>query len=253
MKLKPTERFTSRVDAYVKYRPSYPKALIDYLQTETGLTSQDIIADIGSGTGLLTKLFLDNGNKVYGVEPNKSMREAAENLLKEYKNFISVSGTAEATNLESGSVNLITAGQSFHWFEPIAAKQEFKRIAADRCKIFLIWNDRDIENDPLQKEYEAMLNQIPTYIETPTWKVEKINIHSFVLPARLKMASFDHFQIFDFESLTGRLLSSSYCPDEKSELFEKVKNDLQNIFDKYQRNGYIHFNYRTMLYFAEVK
>ena len=252
MKLKPTERFTSRVEAYVKYRPSYPQALIDYLKSEAGLTSRDTIADIGSGTGLLTKLFLDNANKVYSVEPNKSMREAAEKFLKNYQNFISIDGTAETTNLESGSVDFVIAGQAFHWFEPVATKQEFKRIARKSGKAVLIWNDRDTEHDPFQIEYEAVLMKLSEYAEVTHKNIDEAKISSFVSPLRFKTAAFAHFQILDFESLVGRLLSSSYCPDEKSEQFFETKNELQRIFDKHQTNGLIHFNYKTILYMAEL-
>ena len=252
MKLSPTERFTSRVEAYVKYRPTYPKEIIDYLKMESGLKSESIIADIGSGTGILTKLFLDNGNKVYGIEPNKSMRETAENYLKGYKNFISINGKAEATTLEPACVDFIIAGQAFHWFEPFSTKKEFKRVARQHCKAVLIWNDRDTENDPFQIEYEAVLNTLPEYVEVTHKNIDEEKISSFFSPSRFNTAVFCHFQILDFESLMGRLLSSSYCPDEKSEHFERIKNELHVIFMRHQENGFIHFNYKTMLYLTEM-
>src|SRR5580765_7216511 len=121
----PTTRFTTRVDNYVKYRPSYPAAIITLLETECGLTSESLVADIGSGTGLLTELFLKHGNKVFAVEPNAEMRAAGERLLARYPSFISVSATAESTTLEDNSIDLIVAGQAFHWFERAAAKVEF--------------------------------------------------------------------------------------------------------------------------------
>src|SRR4051812_26588364 len=103
----PTRRFSSRVENYVKYRPSYPAEVVELLAAECGLTPTALVADVGSGTGLLAELFLKNGNHVFGVEPNREMREAGERLLGSYANFTSVNGTAEATTLPDRSVDMI--------------------------------------------------------------------------------------------------------------------------------------------------
>src|SRR5689334_15561560 len=124
----PTLRFSNRVDNYSKYRPTYPSAVLDLLAAECGLTSNALIADIGSGTGLLAELFLTNGNRVVGVEPNREMRAAGERLLANAPGFTSVDGTAEATTLAAGSVDFVTAGQAFHWFDRALARVEFARI-----------------------------------------------------------------------------------------------------------------------------
>ncbi|MBA7619377.1 putative methyltransferase [subsurface metagenome] len=116
-KIDPKKRFSSRVENYIKYRPSYPLEIIDFLIEKKTLPEDTVIADIGSGTGILTKVFLDNGNQVYGVEPNKDMREAAEKFLQGYTNFSSLEGSAETTGLEENCIDLIIAGQSFHWFD----------------------------------------------------------------------------------------------------------------------------------------
>lgn len=252
MKLAPTERFTSRVEAYVKYRATYPTEIIKYLNSEAGFTSESIIADIGSGTGILTKLLLDHSNTVYGVEPNRAMRGAAENYLQDYKNFYSVEGTAENTNLESNSVDFVFAAQAFHWFEPTKTKQEFKRILRSGGKVVLIWNDRDTEHDPFQIKYEAILMRLPEYREVTHKNVDEEKLNAFVSPSLLHVVSFNHFQRLNFESLTGRLLSSSYCPDENSQLFEQIKNEMYEIFIQHQLGGYVKFNYKTMLYWTEL-
>ncbi|MFN7096842.1 MAG: class I SAM-dependent methyltransferase, partial [Gammaproteobacteria bacterium] len=122
---KATERFTETVQNYLKYRPSYPQEVLSFLVDECNLTKQSLIADIGSGTGFLSKLFLDYGNTVYGVEPNQAMREAVEDLLKRYNHFHSIDATAEATTLPDHSVDFITAGTAFHWFDFNKTKQEF--------------------------------------------------------------------------------------------------------------------------------
>ena len=252
MELSSTERFSSRVTTYLKYRPSYPKEIIGFLELNAGLKPESIIADIGSGTGFLSKLFLDNGNTVNCVEPNGAMREAAELLLKEYKNFISWSGTAESTGLDNSSVDFIIAGQAFHWFNPIETKKEFLRIISPGGKTVLIWNERDIENDEFQKEYDGILTKlIPQYSEVKHTDITIEKIKDFVSPLKLNTTVFNYEQVFDFDSLIGRLLSSSYCPDERSKLFHEVKDELFNSFNCHQTNGLIVFPYKTKLYWTK--
>ena len=110
----PTRRFSNRVEHYIRYRPSYPPAVIDCLEREFGLTAAYVVADVGSGTGILTELLLRHGNTVFGIEPNADMRAAAERLLREYPAFRSIAGVAERTTLPTASVDWITAGQAFH-------------------------------------------------------------------------------------------------------------------------------------------
>src|SRR5271167_2755126 len=104
------ERFSNRVDDYVRFRPGYPSGVIDVLRDECGLAPESVVADIGSGTGLLTQLFLENGNLVYGVEPNPAMRQAGEEFLQKYPDFRSVAGSAECTTLADASLDFIVAG-----------------------------------------------------------------------------------------------------------------------------------------------
>jgi ubiquinone/menaquinone biosynthesis C-methylase UbiE len=141
-----TTRFSDRVENYIKYRPHYPPEVIDYLQSQNVLADSSVIADIGSGTGISTEMFLNNGNTVYGVEPNKEMREAAERLLKDYKNFVSVNGTAEETTLKNKSIDIVTAGQAFHWFDIPKSKAEFKRILKDTGYVVLMWNNKQLSS-----------------------------------------------------------------------------------------------------------
>jgi len=145
-----TERFSNRVDNYIKYRPGYPQAVIETLAAECGLTSQSVIADIGSGTGILAEMFLKNGNAVTGVEPNREMREAGERLLSAYPRFTSVDGRAEATGLADASVDFVTAGQSLHWFDLKASRREFRRILKPSGWVAIVWNDRRDESPFMQ-------------------------------------------------------------------------------------------------------
>src|SRR6266480_5260535 len=124
----PKQRFSNRVADYRRYRPGYPPAVLDLLRIECGLRADHIIADMGSGTGLLSQLFLKNGHRVFGVEPNRQMREAGEEFLHRFEEFTSVPGSAEATTLGDASIDFVTAAQAFHWFERQAARREFRRI-----------------------------------------------------------------------------------------------------------------------------
>src|ERR1700732_4152215 len=122
------QRFSNRVADYVRYRPGYPAEVLTLLRTQCGLKSGHVIADIGSGTGFLSELFLKNGNRVYGIEPNEAMRQAGEEYLASYDGFASINGSAEATTLDDASIDFVSAGQAFHWFEPVVARHEFRRI-----------------------------------------------------------------------------------------------------------------------------
>ncbi len=138
----PAQRFSSRVDNYIRYRPSYPAAIVDTLERECRLTPEWVIADVGAGPGNLTRLFLDNGARVVGVEPNREMREAGERLLRGYPTYTAIAATAEATTLADTSVDLVTAGQAFHWFDQTRARQEFARILRAPRWVALVWNER---------------------------------------------------------------------------------------------------------------
>lgn len=68
-------------ETYAKYRPSYPQELLKYLCSEIGINKFSTIADIGSGTGILTRQLLNQCSKVYAIEPNDDMRKVAEKKL----------------------------------------------------------------------------------------------------------------------------------------------------------------------------
>ena len=153
----PTQRFSSRVDNYTRYRPTYPPAVIELLRDECGLTSSSVVADIASGTGIFTCMLLEDGNRVFGVEPNAEMRRAGEKDLAAYPNFTSVDGTAEATTLAAHSIDIVTAAQAAHWFRLDAARQEFVRILKPGGWAVLLWNQRRTGSTPFLRGYEQLL------------------------------------------------------------------------------------------------
>lgn len=243
-----TTRFSDRVDNYIKYRPSYPPEIIDYLKAQNILKVDSIIADIGSGTGISTEMFLKNGNKVYGVEPNKEMREAAERLLSGYINFSSIIGTAEETTLPISSLDLVTAGQAFHWFDIPKAVVEFKRILKPPGYVVLMWNVKQLDSTPFMTAYEDMLLTFGTDYKEVKHENLGEDIFKKFYTSGCEVMTFDNVQVFDFEGVKGRLLSSSYAPSPGHPDFEPLINKLRTIFDNYNENGKIRFEYVTQVY-----
>jgi SAM-dependent methyltransferase len=248
-----TTRFSSRVENYVKYRPGYPKAIVEFLRAECGLTPASLIADIGSGTGKLTELFLQNGNPVIGIEPNREMREAAERLLKDYPRFESVSATAEATTLGKHSLDFIVAGQAFHWFKREPTRQEFLRILKPGGWVALIWNDRKTDASPFLTAYEELLVTYAIEYRAVNHKnLDPTTIGSFFGPAGFMRATFPNAQTFDLAGLEGRLLSSSYAPESGHPKHLPMREALRVLFNEHQSNGQVVLECDTALYYGQL-
>jgi ubiquinone/menaquinone biosynthesis C-methylase UbiE len=246
------QRFTSRVDTYAKYRPGYPGEVVDLLKSECGLTSDSIIADVGSGTGILSEVLLKNGNEVLGVEPNSAMRAAGELLLKKYSRFRSIAGSAEATTLESSSIDLITVGQAFHWFDGPQARAEFVRVLKPQGFAVLIWNERRLDSTPFLRSYEELLLNYGTDYEQVSHLNAREEIARFFAPRAFELRSFPNVQHFDFESLRGRVMSASYTPEPGHPNFEPMIVRLREIFDSHRNNGAVTFEYDTKVYFGRL-
>lgn len=246
------ERFSNRVENYVKYRPGYPPEVLEIFRDEMNLTEDSVIADIGSGTGISAKVFLENGNSVYGVEPNAAMRAASENFLQDFPKFKSVDGTAENTALEDDSVDFVTAAQAFHWFDPAKTRAEFSRILRAKGYVVLIWNERLLDANDFLRDYEKLLIKYGSDYE----KVRHDNID----PNKLKeffqndfsRKTFRNVQTLDFDGLKGRLMSSSYMPTETDERFEPMVIELRALFDKYAENGRIELLYDTNIFYSRL-
>lgn len=248
-----TTRFSSRVDDYVKYRPHYPVEIIDLLAAKCDLTPESVIADIGSGTGILTKLFLDNGNPVVGVEPNREMREAGEEYLAEFARFNSVDGTSESTRLPAKTFDFIIAGQAFHWFDQTRSRAEFQRILKDEGFTVLVWNDRRVDATPFLRDYEALLNEFANdYKEVNHKNVQDKAVFTAFFGAPPSEAMFDNIQRFDLEGLIGRLNSSSYMPGIEDPRHAAMSARAKKIFDAHQVNGRVAFEYDTRVYYGRL-
>ncbi len=249
----PKSRFSSRVENYIKYRPGYPPGLIETLQVECGLLPDAVVADIGSGTGLLTRMFLGFGCRVYGVEPNAEMRAAGDRFLAEYPGFCSAAGSAENTGLADACADFVTAGQAFHWFDPSLARVEFRRILRPGGWIVLVWNERRTDSTPFLREYEALLQAFATdYNQVNHRNVEENpdTIPGFI-GGEYRVACLDNQQIFDYAGLEGRLLSSSYTPEQDSPAYRPMLEELSRIFQRYQQGNKVAIAYDTRIFYGQ--
>ena len=247
----PTQRFSSRVDNYVRYRPGYPAAVLDLLKKMCGLTPDSMIADIGSGTGIFTRMLLENGNRVFGVEPNTDMRMAAEKLLASFPCFTSVAGTAEATTLADYSVDFISVAQAAHWFDRDRARREFVRILKPRGWTVLLWNERRTDSTPFLGEYEQLLLTYGTDYQEVRHERTTAEISAFFAPSEFQQRVFHMSQEFDYAGLEGRLLSSSYTPQPSDAKYASMLRELRRIFQAHQAEGRVSLEYDTRVYYGQ--
>lgn len=249
----PTMRFSNRVDNYVKYRPRYPREVIETLQRECGLESPALVADIGSGAGALAEIFLNNGNRVFAVEPNREMREAAERLFGNHPGFYSVDGRAESTNLESGSVDFVVVGQAFHWFDVRETRREFLRILTPSGWAMVVWNEREFETSPFLVAYDQLLQRYaPDYDREKHKQVYDTELGDFFGPGGFMERTFSCRQELDFAGVAGRMQSSSYTPEPGHPNYERMIAELSKIFHANEVNGRVTFEYITRMYYARL-
>lgn len=243
-----TERFSDRVEQYARYRPRYPNALLDFLASK--IPSPATIADIGSGTGILSDQLLQFGYQVMTVEPNKPMREAAERALSGRHGFTSVDGTAENTSLPSSSADAITCAQSFHWFDRAKCRTEFDRILRPQGVIALIWNDR-ARQDPLMEQYDELLTTfVPEYPNCSHRRVSTTDVQAFFSDGWFELFTFPNHQFLTRDQFLGRLISSSYVPLAGEPGHDQLIQACNTLFDRFAANDSIHFRYETQLYFG---
>jgi len=249
----PTQRFSSRVDNYVRYRPGYPADVLLLLKAECGLTAESTIADIGSGTGILTRIFLENGNPVFGVEPNAAMRQAGEQLLMEFPRFTSVDGRAEATTFPDHSVDFVTAAQAAHWFDQQPTRHEFQRILKPGGWTVLVWNERSVDTTPFLRAYEQVLISYGTDYQDVRHERTTENLGTFFASYPFQERVFEMRQEFDYPALEGRVLSSSYAPAAGHPKHLPMLAELRRIFDENQVGGRVSMEYKTRVYYGRLE
>jgi ubiquinone/menaquinone biosynthesis C-methylase UbiE len=245
-------RFSSRAEAYAKYRPDYPSGLVKTLESECRLTTDSVVADVGSGTGILTELLLKNGYRVFGIEPNEAMRVFAEETLRDYRQFQSVDGSAEATALSDDSVDIVIAAQAFHWFDREKTKREFRRILKANGWVALIWNERRLDSTPFLRAYEDLLLQYGTDYHEVRHENVAVKLAEFFSPDEFKLVNLDNVQHFNLAAFQGRVASASYTPERGDPNFEAMATGLKRIFDEHNRDGTVTFEYDTRIYYGHL-
>jgi ubiquinone/menaquinone biosynthesis C-methylase UbiE len=247
-----TSRFSDRVENYVRYRPGYPRQVMETLRDECGLNPQHVVADIASGTGIWTRMLLQNGNPVFGVEPNAEMRAAGERLLASFPKFTSVEGTSEATSMPDHSVDFVTAAQAAHWFEREKARREFIRILKPGGWLVLLWNERLTDSTPFLRDYEHLLLTYGTDYQDIRHEHTTSSVNEFFDSAPFQERIFAMRQEFDYDGVEGRLLSSSYAPGPELAQHGPMLRELRRIFDAHAVAGRAAFDYKTRMYFGRL-
>ncbi len=253
-----THRFDKRAALYSKYRPGYPKEILDILRSEIGFSRDSTIGDIGSGTGLLSKLFLQNGNTVYGVEPNDEMRSNAEQTLSRFPGFLSVRGRAESSTLKDGSIDLITVGQALHWFDRDPTIREFARILKKNGHLCVLYNERNI-NDLFMKGYEDVVQKhardraevLDVWRDEP-WKED--NLSEFFHERKYRRFNLRNEQFLDLEGLMGRMMSASYMLNaDETERFNALNLDVSRLFKDWEKAGTVRLLYETIITLGRIR
>jgi SAM-dependent methyltransferase len=247
-----TRRFSSRVGNYALYRPGYPPVVIELLKKECGLRHESVVADIASGTGIFTRMLLEGGNRVYGVEPNPEMRRTGEQFLADYPNFVSVAGTAEATTLADHSIDIATAAQAAHWFDRAKARREFVRILKPGGWAMLIWNERQTDTTPFLRAYEKLLLEYGTDYKEVRHERTTAEIDGFFAPSPLRARDFEMRQALDYPGLEGRLLSSSYTPLPEHRNYAPMLGELRRIFAEHAVGSQVTLLYTTRVFYGQL-
>lgn len=247
-----TRRFAGRVAEYARWRPGYPPELLSLLRQDLGLRREDVVADVGSGTGLLTRLFLENGNPVVAVEPDPAMRRVAEEELGGDPSFHSVAGTAEDTTLDAESVDLVVAGQAFHWFDREAAREEFRRILRIPRRVALIWYTRVVEGSPFMEDLERLLLEHGTdYRSVRHDRIPRKELRRF-FSGGYRRSSLPHGQVLVREGLRGRLRSMSYLPAPGEPGHEDVIAEADRLFREHAEDGRVTIEYELEVHLGRL-
>ena len=241
--LEPTTRFNDRASDYVKYRPDYPAAAFDAMLAPPLPAACDA-ADVGAGTGISARQLADRNVRVIAIEPNGEMRDAAaRHPGVEWR-----AGSAEATGLPEGAVDLVLCAQAFHWFEPRVALAEFHRILRPGGRLALMWNSRDRE-DPLTLGYVEAIHAVQGEhpAERREFAAAEVDSEEFTAP---ELTTFPHHQLLDLEGLVGRALSASYVPKDGPRS-EELRALLQRLFEHHRdAHGSVTMRYVTKLFLS---
>jgi SAM-dependent methyltransferase len=244
------EIFGAKVADYVASRPDYPPALFDWLQAQGVLRAGTRAADVGTGTGLLTRDLLARGATVLAVEPNAAMRSACDHLLAGNPGYRSAAGQAEALPVADSSLELITAAQAFHWFDVPLARREFDRVLAPGAAVALIWNDR-VDDDALTRDTNRVFERFGGERRAAMLADEdRRAVDAFFAPQPAKLWHGDHRQTLDEAGLLALAFSRSYMPAPDAPEREAAAAAVREVFARHARDGRVTVRYRTVCHLA---
>ncbi len=247
------EKFTGKSAVYEKSRPGYPAACYTYLMETAGLTTGSRVADVGAGTGLFSRGLLERGLTVYAVEPNEDMRREAERLLSEVPDWHSFSGTAEHTGLPGQCVELVTAAQAFHWFDPDVFREECRRILKPAGFTALVWNHRDAES-PLVRENAAVCREYCPDFHGFSGGADhsQPRYADFFRGGLYETRRFSNDLFYTLEGFVGRNLSSSYAPRPGDGNYRPFIDAVTALFRRYEQNGRLRQPNVTVCHIGQV-
>ena len=253
-RMRPTERFSGLSENYALYRPDYPDEAIDFLIEKGNLDQSSLVADIGCGTGISTRLIAERGVSVIGIEPNQEMLsralEQAEQFNQTHGNKLEFrQAKAEETGLADGSIDLLLSAQAFHWFDKEKALKEFHRLLKYDCYCALMWNERD-ETDEFTRSYGDLLRSLTdaASVEIPRGRAGYALLASDLFEEGM-VKEFLHHQTLTRDGLLGRAFSTSYVP-RTGENRDKLEVELKALFDRSEKKGAISLHYVTSIYLA---
>lgn len=241
--------FTDRAENYLKGRPEYPAEFIEYLYNELGISKNDSIADIGSGTGKMSKLFLEKGNKVFCVEPNIDMRSLSNELLNHYKHYVSIAKPAEDTGIKSNVVDYIVCGNSYDYFDRNLAKPEFKRILKKTGKVIVTYYGQ--QNEKVSEEIEE-LNSKYGLKQTYTIPQKNRDFSDIFTKDKFIEKIFEHKFSESYEDFIAGCLSSSHAPKPNTENYNLYCDGLKKIFNNNKTNEKLELTFRLKCLIGNV-
>lgn len=251
--MKPTERFSTRVEAYREHRPRYPREVLDVLRRECGLAADWVIADVAAGTGLLAEIFLANGNPVIAVEPNAPMRAVCEELRGQFPRLRCVDGRAEATGLAAHSIDMITVGQAMHWFDLGVTRREFARALKPGGWCVVVYNHRKMRGDAFHEGYERILVEFGRdYGAVQSSHLTAERLAEFFSPAAMRCATLPNAQELMLEGLRGRVLSSSYMPQEGNAKYPAMMEAVDALFARHAQDGVVRMEYECAVCYGQI-
>jgi len=236
-----TTYFSGLADRYDRFRPGYPDEAIDLVIRRVGGRGA-VIADVGCGTGISSRLLAAHGAKVIGIEPNDDMRAAAIAIERESKQGIEYrAATADDTHLDDESIDGVVCAQSFHWFEGSPALREFHRITRAGGILALMWNVRDEEASEASRAYEDTVRRAQ---EDTRSRGQVVGRNREGDPTEGGFFHSPRNHVFSNpisytrDALHGRAQSASYFP-RQGPVRDELSRALDELFDRYARDGMV--------------